>query len=243
MGSVRESADAVEPKAAPAVPAVPAVAAVPGTPSAPALPAAPGTPRAGDRVDVGTSFPAPDGVKQPQSPSQQAATTPPATPKGDGDEVLDVDAPGPSERVTKRQKLEQTQDALLELTNLVKVILEGLSGLHQALTLNTESQRLMKEEVEALAKQMGHDSVTSKFFLSSLTEYQRTLTNVSWQLSGHKKESNVSIKELVMHLEDYSRQISLRLLEAVGSKERAESSACGKHHVSQRDYRSYQVVR
>ena len=40
MGSVRESADAFEPKAAPAAPAV---AAVPGTPAAPALPAVPGT--------------------------------------------------------------------------------------------------------------------------------------------------------------------------------------------------------
>ena len=79
MGSVRESADAVEPKASPAAPAG---AAVPGTPAAPALAAVPGTPGVGDHVDAGTSFPALDGVKQPPSPSQQAATTPPATPKG-----------------------------------------------------------------------------------------------------------------------------------------------------------------
>ena len=91
---------------------------------------------------------------------------------------MDVDAPGPSERVTKKQKLEQTQEAVLELTNLVKVILDGLSGLHQTVTENTESQRLMKEEVEALAKQMGHDAVTSKFFLSNLTEYQSITEDV-----------------------------------------------------------------
>ena len=242
MGSV----DAVEPKAMPAAPAgvavpgTPTLAAVPGTPAAPA---APGTPRAGDRVDVGTALPSLDGIQQAGSPSQQAATTPPATPKGDGDEVLEVGVPGPSERVSKKQKLEQTQEAVVQLTSLMKTTMEGLQSLHETLTLNTESQRLVKEEVEALAKQMGHDAATTKFIHSSLTEYQRTLTNATWQLTGHKKESNVSIKELVMHLEDYSRQISLRLLEAVGSKERAESSACGKHHVSQRDYRSYQVVR
>ena len=213
MGSVREGADAVEPKAAPAAPAL---AAVPGTPAAPALAAVPGTPVVGDHVDAGngTSLPALDGVRQPPSPSQQAATTPPATPKGDGvgDEVMDVDATAPAERLTKKQKLEQTQDAVLELTNLVRVILDGLSGLHETLTQNTESQRLMKEEVEALAKQMGHDSVTSKFFLSNLTEDQRTLTNVFWQLSGNKKEANVSVKELLQHLEDYGRQMSMRPL-------------------------------
>ena len=60
---------------------------------------------------------------------------PPATPKGD--EVMDVDATAPGERLTKKQKLEQTQDAVLELTNLVKVILDGLSGLHETLTQNT----------------------------------------------------------------------------------------------------------
>ena len=125
---------------------------------------------------------------------------------------MDVDATAPAERLTKKQKLEQTQDAVLELTNLVRVILDGLSGLHETLTQNTESQRLMKEEVEALAKQMGHDSVTSKFFLSNLTEDQRTLTNVFWQLSGNKKEANVSVKELLQHLEDYGRQMSMRPL-------------------------------
>ena len=122
MGSIREGADAVEPKAAPA---------------APALPAVPGTPVVGEHMDAGdgSSLPALDGVKQPPSPSQRAATTLPATPKGD--EVMDVDATAPGERLTKKQKLEQTQDAVLELTNLVKVILDGLSGLHETLTQNT----------------------------------------------------------------------------------------------------------
>ena len=131
MGSVRESADAVEPKAAPAAPAG---AAVPGTPT---LAAVPGTPGVGDHVDAETSLPALDGIQQAASPSQQAATTPPATPKGDGDEVMEVGVPGPSERVSKKQKLEQTQEAVVQLTSLVKTTMEGLSSLHETLTLNT----------------------------------------------------------------------------------------------------------
>ena len=213
MGSV----DAVEPKAMPAgpagvaVPGTPSLAAVPSTPAAPA---APGTPRAGDRVDVGTALPSLDGIQQVGSPSQQAATSLPASPKGDGDEIPEVGVPGPSERVSKKQKIEQTQEAVVQLTSLMKTTLEGLQSLHETLKLNTESQQLIKDEVEALAKQMGQDAITTKVVYSSLSEYQRTLTNAAWQLTGHKKESNVSIKEIVMHLEDYSRQISLRLLEA-----------------------------
>ena len=98
MGSVRESSSAVEAKAAPAlpegvaVPGTPTLAAVPGTPMPPA---GPGTPGIGDQVDTG------------KSPSQQAATSPPVTPKGDGDEIPEVGVPGPSERVSKKQKIER----------------------------------------------------------------------------------------------------------------------------------------
>ena len=72
----------------------------------------------------------------------------------------------------------------------------------------------MKAEIDALAKQMGSDAITAKVVYSSLSDYQRTLTNAAWQLTGHKKDSNVSLKEIMMHLEDYSRQTSVRLLEA-----------------------------
>ena len=72
MGSVRESQDAMAaPKAAPAMPEG---VAVPGTPTLGAVPGTlmphvgPGTPGVGDHVDTG------------KSPSQQAATTPPASP-------------------------------------------------------------------------------------------------------------------------------------------------------------------
>ena len=150
MGSVRETAEVVEPKAS--ARAAPAVPNVPGTPAvAEPLDARGNTPspprgNAGD----GSSLPALDGDKQPPSPSQVAATTPPATPRGDGvgDAVLDVDAIAPEERLSKKQKLEQTQDAVLELTQLVKVVLDGMSGLHDTVSQSTESQRLLREEVQ-----------------------------------------------------------------------------------------------
>ena len=92
MGSVRESQDAMAaPKAAPAmpegvaVPGTPTLGAVPGTP----MPhVGPGTPGIGDQVDTG------------KSPSQQAATSPPASPKEVGDEVVEV--PEAPERVSKK---------------------------------------------------------------------------------------------------------------------------------------------
>ena len=71
---------------------------------------------------------------------------------------------------------------------------------------------MMREEVQELAKRIGHDSVTSKFFLSSLTEYQKTGANVSWQLSGNKREANISVKEFLQHLEDYGADMSLKLM-------------------------------
>ena len=173
MGSVREAAEVVEPKAS--APAAPAVPDVPGTPAvAEQLDArgnTPSPPRG--NAGGGSGLPVLDGEKQPPSPSQVAATSPAATPRGDavGDAVVDVDANAPEERLSKKQKLEQTQDAVLELTQLVKVVLDGMSGLHDTVSQSTESQRLLKEEVQELAKRIGHDSVTSKFFLSSLTEY------------------------------------------------------------------------
>ena len=166
MGSVKEGAAveplAAEPKAAAAPATLEGVATRGSTPS---------PPRAG--TGEASALPALDGDKQPPSPSQVAATTPPVTPKGDaiGDSVLDVDAIAPEERLSKKQKLEQTPAAVLELTNLVKVMLDGMSGLHDTVSQSTESQRLLREEVQELAKRIGHDSVTSKFFLSSLTEY------------------------------------------------------------------------
>ena len=203
MGSVRESQESMAaPKAAPAmpegvaVPGTPTLGAVPGTP----MPhVGPGTPGIGDQVDTG------------KSPSQQAATSPPASPKEVGDEVVEV--PEAPERVSKKQRIEQTQEAVVQLTGLMKTTLEGLQALHDTLKLNTEQQQEMKAEIDALAKQMGSDAITAKVVYTSLADYQRTLSNAAWQLSGHKKESNVSLKEVMLHLEDYARQSSLRLLE------------------------------
>ena len=147
-----------------------------------------------------------------------------------------MEVPEASERVSKKQRIEQTQEAVVQLTSLVKTTLEGLQSLQATVTANTESQKLMKDEVEALAKQMGQDAITTKVVYSSLSEYQGTLTNATWQLTGHKKDANTSIKELVFHLEDYCRQISLRLLEA-------KNEARAQYYISKRDLLSNQIVR
>ena len=124
-----------------------------------------------------------------------------------------MEAPQAPERVSKKQRIEQTQEAVTQLTGLMKTTLEGLQALHDTLKMNTEQQQEMKAEIDALAKQMGSDAITAKVVYTSLADFQRTLSNAAWQLSGQKKESNVSLKEVMLHLEDYARQSSLRLLE------------------------------
>ena len=130
-----------------------------------AHPMGPGTRGLGDHGDTG------------KSPSQQAATTPPASPKVD--DVMEAAVPESSERVSKKQRIEQTQEAVVQLTSLVQTTMEGLQSLHSLLTANTESQKMMKDEVEALSKQIGHEGFTTKFILSNLTEYQRVLNNLT----------------------------------------------------------------
>ena len=218
MGRVRESSDAMAaPKAAapvvegvpvPAV-AAPAVAvpeAVPGTPlrtAAPGTPVpytGPGTP---GRAEVEATGP---------SPSQQAATTPPASPK---DETLDVAAEPETlvERKSKKQRLEETQETVAQLAGLVQNTLKGMKDLHDTLKINNEQQQELRAEIDGLAKQMGSDAITAKVVYTSLADFQRTLNNATWQLSGKKQDSNVSLKEVMIHLEDYARQSSMRLLE------------------------------
>ena len=78
------------------------------------------------------------------------ATSPPATPRGEA--VLDANANAPDERLSKKQKLEETQDAVFELTQLVKLVLDGMSGMHHTLSQSNKSQRLLREEVQELAR-------------------------------------------------------------------------------------------
>ena len=213
MGSVRESSDAMAaPKAAtPVVEGVPVPAvavpteAVPGTPL---LPAAPGTPMPA----TGPGTPGMVEATGP-SPSQQAATTPPASPK---DETLDAAAePEPLvERKSKKQRIEETQETVAQLAGLVQTTLEGMQALHNTLKMTNEQQQALRAEIDLLAKQMGSDAITAKVVYTSLADFQRTLNNATWQLSGKKQDSNVSLKEVMLHLEDYSRQSSLRLLES-----------------------------
>ena len=56
---------------------------------------------------------------------------------------------------------------------------------------------------------MNSDAITAKVVYTSLADFQRTLNNATWQLSGKKQDSQVSLKEVMLHLEDYSRQSSL----------------------------------
>ena len=176
MGSVRESSDAMA--ASKAAPAVAEGVAVPGTPLLPAAPGTPmpamgpGTPGLGELGDTG------------KSPLQQAATSPPASPK---DDTLDAAVPEPLERMSKKQRIEQTQEALGQLTSLVQTTMEVLQSIHSLITANVDSQKMMKDEVEALSKQIGHEGFTTKFILSNLTEYQRVLNNLTWQMTGHKE--------------------------------------------------------
>ena len=122
-----------------------------GTPAAPAVP---GTPGIGDHVGAGTSLPAIDGIQQAASPSQQAATTPPVTPKGMERKSLRLVYPVLQNERVKNKSL-QTQEAVVQLTSLVRRTMEGLQSLHERLTASTESQRLMKEEVKPLQSKWG----------------------------------------------------------------------------------------
>ena len=76
-----------------------------------------------------------DGVNAPNSPSQVAATTPPGTPVGEGGPNMDA---APEERVSKKQR---TQDTVYELTQLVKTVLDGLAGMNDTLAQSNEGQK------------------------------------------------------------------------------------------------------
>ena len=85
-----------------------------------------------------------------QSPSQQAATTPPASPK---DETLDATAlPEPlGERKSKKQRLEETQETVAQLAGLVQSTLEGMKSLHDTLKMTNDQQKELQAEIDSLA--------------------------------------------------------------------------------------------
>ena len=214
MGSVRESSDAMADAVATPKAAAPVLntEAVPGNglPSAELLPA-PGNPL----PNMGPGTPLGTVEAMGGSPSQQAATSPPASPK---DEALDATAlPLPDsmgERKSKKQRLEETQETVAQLAGLVQSTLTGMKDLHDTLKMTNEQQKELQAEIDQLAKQMNTDAITAKVVYSSLSDFQRTLNNAAWQLSGGKRDSQVSLKEVMLHLEDYSKQSSLRLLES-----------------------------
>ena len=215
MGSVREGSDAMADAVATPKAATPVLnaEAVPGggLPSADLLPA-PGNPL----PNMGPGTPMGTVEAMGASPSQQAATSPPASPKDEALEALDATAlPEPlGERKSKKQRLEETQETVAQLAGLVQSTLTGLKDLHETVTLTNQQQKELQAEIDQLAKQMNCDAVTAKVVYNSLSDFQRSLNNGVWQLSGGKRDSQCSVKEVLLHMEDYSKQTSLRLLES-----------------------------
>ena len=215
MGSVRENSDAMADAVATPKAATPVLNAdaVPGggLPSADLLPA-PGNPL----PNMGPGTPMGTVEAMGASPSQQAATSPPASPKDEALEALDATAlPEPlGERKSKKQRLEETQETVAQLAGLVQSTLTGMKDLYETLKLTNQQQKELQAEIDQLAKQMNSDAVTAKVVYNALADFQRSLNNGVWQLSGGKRDSQVSVKEVLLHLEDYSKQTSLRLLES-----------------------------
>ena len=116
------------------------------------------------------------------SPSQQAATTPPASPK---DETLDAAAEPETlvGRKSKKQRIEETQETVTQLVGLVESTLKGMKDLHDTLKINDEQQQELRAEIDGLAKQMNSDAITAKVVYTSLADFQRTLNNATWQLA------------------------------------------------------------
>ena len=116
------------------------------------------------------------------SPSQQAATTPPASPK---DDTLDAAAEPETlvGRKSKKQRIEETQETVTQLVGLVESTLKGMKDLHATLKINNEQQQELRAEIDGLAKQMNSDAITAKVVYTSLADFQRTLNNATWQLA------------------------------------------------------------
>ena len=179
MGSVRESSDAMADAVATPKAAAPVLnaEAVPGDglPSAELLPA-PGNPL----PNMGPGTPLGTVEAMGASPSQQAATSPPASPK---DEALDATAlPLPDsmgERKSKKQRLEETQETVAQLAGLVQSTLTGMKDFHETLKMTNEQQKELQAEIDQLAKQMNTDAITAKVVYSSLSDFQRTLNNAA----------------------------------------------------------------
>ena len=92
----------------------------------------------------------------------------------------------PEERVSKKQR---TQDTIYDLTQLVKTVLDGLAGMNNTLNQSNEGQRRLQNEVNQLAQRIGTDAVQAKFFLTNMTQYSNTLSNMLWQLAGGRSAS------------------------------------------------------
>ena len=187
------SKEAVEPKA---MPAAPAGAAVPGTPPLVAVPsasaeaAAPGTPKAGDTVDVGTAVPSLEGIQQEGSPSQQAAMTPPASPK---EEVTDEIA----ERLAKKARRDEDRQ---EMKLAVKQFLQMSKTLEiasQALHATNEQLTVQQKELERLSSQLGLDQASARWQLATLQTFCNKVESIEWQVSGGKRNQHPTMKDSV----------------------------------------------
>ena len=158
----------------------------------------------------GTGVPAPS---NPLPPDAKQPGTPPGPPPKSPEE-LSVDAVAePPAKKSRKEAVKETQENLATLTNLVKEAVTGMQKLKETVQLNNEQQQQLQSELDKLAAQMGTDSVSTRVIYNTLNEFQRSLTNMSWQMAGGKRDSQTSCKEILLRMEDYMKQCATRLLE------------------------------
>ena len=131
-------------------------------------------------------------------------------PKGESSDVLALPSTDAGdESKAKKARLEETQETVAQLAGLVQSTLNGMKELNETVKLTNQQQKELQAEIDQLAKQMNCDAVTAKVVYNALADFQRSLNNGVWQLSGGKRDSQVSLKEVLLHMEDYSKQSSL----------------------------------
>ena len=167
---------------------------------------------------VPAGVPAPANPLPNQGPGTPPGPPPVTPPHGEGSDVPGLpSADAVEESKTKKAKkarLEETQETVAQLTGLVQSTLTSMQELTETVKLSNQQQKELQAEIDQLAKQLNSDSVSVKVIYNSLNEFQRSLTNGVWQLSGGKRDSQTSCKEVLLHMEDFLRQCSLRLLES-----------------------------
>ena len=63
----------------------------------------------------------------------------------------------------------------------------------------------------SLARQLGNDQISARYFLSNMTQYANAMQKVQWQLSGGKNLSSTSLKEVGRSIEGDLKKCSKAL--------------------------------